>query len=894
MNIINHLFVSENKLSIFIEENYIKNESNVFIQIFSSNKSLKDLIKVRDILVKFLPNAHIIATSTAGIISDGVILDDNISLSFSIFQNSTIKIKCFKNQKHENIIADLEKTTISKETKLLIAFANTFSFESEIFLSKLSNKFPNLKVAGGNSADDYKFEKCFVISNDCDDCDIAFACIDSTVLNVQEKYLLNWLTLGDEFTVTKSDGNTLIELDGKNIFELYKYYLGDDIKSNPLIYAIEFPLIFKQNDLQIARAPIGINEDGSMIFGGFIEVGTKVKFGYADVNFINQYNRNQLFKEINSKNEGIYIYSCSARRSMLGNYLNDEINILNNSGNTSGFITYGEFFYNNQSNCTNLLNVTTTYLLLNEGEVSSLEKSESNFIEKNFNEIKTKAITSFLKRVSQDQLLKINQDLIFEQNKIGIILDNIPDLVWIKDEKGIYITCNHRFEELFGVEKNEIIGKCDYDFVDESTAKLFLENDAKALNSNGPISNFENLKFAYDGHEEYTLTTKTKVLNPDGSILGVLGIGKNITDLKRKQDLISQQKEEFETIFNTTKDGLAVLDKDGNFLKVNDACSVITGLTKEELLQTSCLLLTAKEEREKSKQVLESVLGGKYVEDFEKNCIIKDRKITVIISISLLPDKENILISIKDISNKKIFEEQAKLASMGEMIGNIAHQWRQPLSVITTVASGAKFKEENNLNNSSDLIDGMDTIVTQAKYLSKTIEDFRDFIKDNQDKRRVSVVDIIEKTITIIYPTLKNNNIQLITYLNDNCFIDAFDNELVQAFINIINNAKDAINENISQYSDRLIIIETKKNTDTFEVYIKDNGKGIPVEILSKIFEPYFTTKHKSIGTGIGLSMVHKILTEHHNATIVVENEKFVHNDKEYVGACFKIVFNLK
>jgi len=206
MNIINHLFVSENKLSIFIEENYIKNESNVFIQIFSSNKSLKDLIKVRDILVKFLPNAHIIATSTAGIISDGVILDDNISLSFSIFQNSTIKIKCFKNQKHENIIADLEKTTISKETKLLIAFANTFSFESEIFLSKLSNKFPNLKVAGGNSADDYKFEKCFVISNDCDDCDIAFACIDSTVLNVQEKYLLNWLTLGDEFTVTKSDG----------------------------------------------------------------------------------------------------------------------------------------------------------------------------------------------------------------------------------------------------------------------------------------------------------------------------------------------------------------------------------------------------------------------------------------------------------------------------------------------------------------------------------------------------------------------------------------------------------------------------------------------------------------------------------------------------------------
>lgn len=69
---------------------------------------------------------------------------------------------------------------------------------------------------------------------------------------------------------------------------------------------------------------------------------------------------------------------------------------------------------------------------------------------------------------------------------------------------------------------------------------------------------------------------------------------------------------------------------------------------------------------------------------------------------------------------------------------------------------------------------------------------------------------------------------------------------------------------------------------------------GIPLDVLPKIFEPYFTTKHKSVGTGIGLSMVHKILTEHHKATIYVKNENFIHNDKEYFGACFKIIFDLK
>ena len=894
MKIVNHFFINKNKLLNFIEKNYIKNDNTTFVQIFASNQSINELIKVKNLLLQILPDVNMMGTTTAGIIGDGDIIDNRILLSFSIFKQSSIKTIGFKNKNHKNIIDKLEKSIITTDSKLLVIFANTFTFEPEGFLSKLSKKFPNLKVAGGNSADDYKFEKCFVISSDYDDCDIAFACIDSKVLSIQEKYLLNWLTLGDEFTVTKSDGNTLIELDNKNIFELYKYYLGDDIKSDPLLYTIEFPLIFKQDDLQIARAPIGLNEDGSMVFGGSIEVGTKVKFGYADVNFINQYNKNQLFKDINSKNEGIYIYSCSARRSMLGSYLNDEINILNSSGKTTGFITYGEFFYNNQSHCTNLLNVTTTYLLLNEDEVLPLKKSESTQTQRNFNEVKTKAITSFLKRINQDQLNKINQDLIFEQNKISTILNNIPDLVWIKDINGLYITCNHRFEEFLGVKKEEIIGKSDYDFVDENLAKLFIENDLRALNSTIPITNFENLKFANDGHEEYTLTTKTKVLNPDGTILGILGIGKNITDLKRKQDLIFQQKEELETIFNTTKDGLAVLDRNTNFLKVNEACSIITGLTKEELLQTSCLILTEKEDREKSKQIFESVLNGKYIEDFEKSCVIKDKKVSVIVSISLLANKENILISIKDISSKKMFEEQAKLASMGEMIGNIAHQWRQPLSVITTIASGTKFKEEYNLNTSAELIDGMDTIVTQAKYLSKTIEDFRDFIKDNQDKKTINVLNIIERTITIINPTLKNNNIELITNLNDDCVIDAYDNELVQAFINIINNSKDAIKENISEHENRIIMLETKKNIDSFEVIIRDNGKGIPSEILSKIFEPYFTTKHKSVGTGIGLSIVHKIITEHHEAKIFVKNEGFAYNEQEYFGACFKIVFDLK
>ena len=891
MKIFNHIYSNKNELEKFVCEYNIKNNHSLLIQIFSSYRTADELTIVKLEIENLLPNAQIIGSSTAGIICNGKIIDNEISISFSVFEDSFVQVKGYKNISHEDIIKDLNSQIISNNSKLLICFTNTFSFKSEEFLSKLSKQFPKIKVAGGNSADDYKFEHCFVFSNNCIDCDIVFACINSDILQVKEKYILNWLSLGKELTVTKSDGNIVSEIDNKNIFDIYKYYLGEDIIEDPLLYAIEFPLIFKQNDLEITRAPIGLNEDGSMVFGGEIKTGTKVKFSYADIDFITKYNKNNLLKDINSKNEAIYIYSCSARRSMLGTYLDDEINILNNSGNNTGFITYGEFFYNNQCNTTNLLNVTTTYLLLNENKILPLENIKNIPISKTYNEVKTKILTTFLKKTTQDELSEINFDLILEQNKLTTILDNIPDLVWIKDVNGIYITCNHKFEKFFGVKKEFLIGKNDYDFVDKQTADSFRENDLRAINSDIPVSNFENLIFANDGHEEYTLTSKTKVLKQDGTILGVLGIGRNISELKEKEERILKQKEEFETIFNTTKDGLAVMDINTNFLRVNDAYSTITGLTKEELLNTSCLELTIKEDRIKAQEIFKRLLNEEHIEDFEKTCLINNKKIIVNMSVSLMPDKKHILTSIKDISKRKIFEEQAKLASMGEMIGNIAHQWRQPLSVITTIASNIKFVKENNLVDEFDLLEGMNTIMTQANYLSKTIDDFRDFIKENHERNNVSLIKIIEKTITIISPSLKNNNINLITNLKDDIIIEAFDNELIQAFINIINNAKDAIKEHLEKYDEGIIIIETKKNGNLFDIIIQDNGMGIPVEVLPKIFEPYFTTKHKSIGTGIGLAMSHKILTEHHKGVISVKNENFFYNNKEYFGACFKISF---
>ncbi|MTV29277.1 HAMP domain-containing histidine kinase, partial [Nitriliruptoraceae bacterium ZYF776] len=119
--------------------------------------------------------------------------------------------------------------------------------------------------------------------------------------------------------------------------------------------------------------------------------------------------------------------------------------------------------------------------------------------------------------------------------------------------------------------------------------------------------------------------------------------------------------------------------------------------------------------------------------------------------------------------------------------------------------------------------------------------------------------NIIKKTLSILNPSIVNHNITMILNTNDDIRIDGYENQLIQALINILNNSKDALKENLQNNEEKLIFIETKNINNSLTLKIKDNAGGIPENVINKIFEPYFTTKHKSIGTGIGLSIAYQI-----------------------------------
>ncbi|WP_072680749.1 cache domain-containing protein [Arcobacter sp. LA11] len=258
--------------------------------------------------------------------------------------------------------------------------------------------------------------------------------------------------------------------------------------------------------------------------------------------------------------------------------------------------------------------------------------------------------------------------------------------------------------------------------------------------------------------------------------------------------------------------------------------------------------------------------------------------------------------TIQDITQNKLLEEekkekeemlyqQSKMASMGEMIGNIAHQWRQPLCVISSASTGLRIRKEIDALSDEDFISSMDKINDTAQYLSQTIEDFRNFFNPNNNKDEFSIKTVIRKTISLLTSQFNNKEIEIIENVED-IEIYGLENELIQVLINIINNSRDALLSNQSEK--RYIFIDASITNNNLEIKIKDNAGGVPDSIIHRVFEPYFTTKHKSMGTGIGLYMCKEIITRHMNGTIKMKNSEYIYNDKKYAGALIKIVLPIK
>ncbi len=227
----------------------------------------------------------------------------------------------------------------------------------------------------------------------------------------------------------------------------------------------------------------------------------------------------------------------------------------------------------------------------------------------------------------------------------------------------------------------------------------------------------------------------------------------------------------------------------------------------------------------------------------------------------------------------EILIAQSKQAAMGEMIGMIAHQWRQPISIVAMAVNNILVDLELDELTEESVRECANEILSETQYLSQTIDDFRNFFKPNKAKETITVQQLYDNTYKIMGKSLENNNIEL--NFSGDLMIDikTYAKELVQVFINILNNAKDALVDYDLSRKKIFISVNKQKNSVIFKFC--DNAGGVKEEIMDRIFEPYFSTKEEKNGTGLGLYMCKNIVEKHLKGKIWVKNEEN--------GTCFMI-----
>ena len=492
------------------------------------------------------------------------------------------------------------------------------------------------------------------------------------------------------------------------------------------------------------------------------------------------------------------------------------------------------------------------------------------------------------------------------KNKFDIICNTVDNgiIVLNKDLKVFF--WNRWLETRTGIEANSIIDKNILDFYSNIDEKKLKRKIITALKLNSPtfytpqtddfLINIEinNISDRVFNQMQQSITITPLDLEEGLVILYIYDIT-FLSEINYKLEIakksLSEKNEELRLILDTTMEAIIIF-KDNSVVDCNKiAIELFNKQMKYELINKSFNDLIHNKNRD--------ILNEK--EPFETNLIREDgSEFNAIINIKDTSLNNQIfkivtIVDIEDLKRKEnLMAEQTKLAAMGEMLGNIAHQWRQPLNIISMSSSNLKLKNDIGELCSSTLSESLSLILRTTNHLSDTIDTFNDFLKKDKEKSFFNVNENIKNSISLVDSFFKNFNIDIILELEEGIFINSLANEFSQAFINILNNAKDAIVLNLKDNEYGLIKIKTKKIDNFIEISILDNAKGIEKDILNKIFEPYFTTKHKYQGTGLGLYMTRKIINSSMGGEITVQNKKFVHNQKKYEGAEFKIKIPIK
>lgn len=533
-----YVYRNTDNFKSFIKENHLYEYPNILIQVFSSSGDKEKVTAIQQVIQSELQNAIMIGCSTAGEIIDGQVINNEIGMTFTLFEKTEVKSSIFQGNKYKtgwDIGKSIAAKLCSFDTKALILFSANYANFQEL-LNSVYEENSELAIAGGVAGGEDILKGGIVFNQHEITSDGVIAVSLNSPHLIAEMYTNNEMQeVGKTFTITKAKDTALYSIDGKKPVQIFEEYLGRDFVSQIKEMSTEFPFIHEKQNSKTALWVNNLLENGAVEVSHSVSQGDKLVFAYAHLRTIIDNSLRELNRLSKYNVESIFLYNCSSRKRLLHEFTNEEVKMFHEIAPTNGFFSSGEIS-SEKDHSPKLVGHSLTYLALSENKrmQGKRKKTFKYIIPENLRTIVT---LTHLMKASQEDIQILNNNMKISEQYYRSLFDNNTDVVYSTDLQGNFTSINPAFEKMLGFKSSDLIGKSALKYINQDDVPRVRMHFYRALKGREQYYNIEILSKT---GTEMTFHLRNIPITVNGECVGIYGIGRNITEQKKIEDKIIQ------------------------------------------------------------------------------------------------------------------------------------------------------------------------------------------------------------------------------------------------------------------------------------------------------------------------------------------------------------------
>ncbi|MGR3762772.1 PAS domain S-box protein [Rossellomorea sp. NS-SX7] len=477
--------------------------------------------------------------------------------------------------------------------------------------------------------------------------------------------------------------------------------------------------------------------------------------------------------------------------------------------------------------------------------------------------LKNGSVTKIICSIADISMIKdIQRKLVETQQKYQSVVQYSPDNIYMVDTEGIIQEVNPAAEERWTFDSSDMIGRHYSEFITDDKKKEASNNFKAALQ--GEATRYMSTFVSRDGSRSHISVTNIPI-RVSGNVIGIYGIGQDITARIKMEEELKEAKELLEAYFEHAGDGIALLDPAGNILKVNQHFESMFGWKETDIVGKEITILHREEQVSQFKQNLKTVKAGKRIKDFETVRYRRDGSpIEIVFNLNPILNDDGELIGIsaiiRDLSEKKrnedLLKKSEQLAMIGQLAAGVAHEIRNPLTTIKGFLQLMKESAEDDFH--------LKVIQGELDRIEIITNEFLALAKPRAVQFSLtSLTGLLTSSVEFIKMECLKQGVD-VSFSVEEAEIHCDSHQIKQVVLNVMKNALEALPNG------GLLSVQLERETDYAKISIQDNGAGIPPERMKHLGEPFYSTKEK--GTGLGLMICQKIIKEHNGSISIQSN----------------------